>query len=97
MSSHITSDFEKIADYLIMINKGEVLLEGVKDEILEDFGLAKVAEKDLETIDKKDIKDLRDTGYGYEALIVNRDKYENLLVDKATLDDIIIGLSRGRK
>lgn len=97
MSSHITSDLEKIADYLIMIYQGEILLEGEKDHILDSFGMAKLSEDDLKKIDKKDIKGLRDTGYGYEALIVNKNKYGDFLIDKVTIDDILVNLTRGIK
>lgn len=39
ISSHITTDLESIADYLVMIHQGHLLLEGPKDELLETHHL----------------------------------------------------------
>ena len=41
MSSHITSDLEKIADRVTFIDKGKILLTGVKDELLDNHGVVK--------------------------------------------------------
>ena len=39
LSSHITGDLEKIADYIAFLHKGKVLLTGEKDALLETYGL----------------------------------------------------------
>lgn len=38
LSSHITGDLEKIADYITYLHRGQVILSGPKDEILERYG-----------------------------------------------------------
>ena len=35
MSSHITTDLEQIADEIVFINGGKIVLKGYKDELLE--------------------------------------------------------------
>lgn len=36
-STHITSDLEKIADYITYINEGKIVYSGTKDELLESY------------------------------------------------------------
>ena len=40
-STHITTDLEKIADYITFINKGKLVFSQTKDEIIENYGLVK--------------------------------------------------------
>ena len=41
LSTHITSDLEHIADYIIFINNGEIVLEKERNEILDNYGILK--------------------------------------------------------
>jgi ABC-2 type transport system ATP-binding protein len=50
MTSHITSDLDKIADSVTFIDKGKLLLTGYKDEILESHSLAKCSREDLKKL-----------------------------------------------
>ena len=52
MSSHITSDLEKIADCVTFIDKGKILLSGYKDEILDSHGVIKCTKDDFAKIDR---------------------------------------------
>ena len=54
MSSHITSDLEKIADCVTFIDKGKILLSGYKDDILDSHGVIKCTKADYKEIDKAD-------------------------------------------
>ena len=54
LSSHITEDLEKIADYITLIEKGNVILSENKDELLENYGVASFSKEDLKEIDVKD-------------------------------------------
>ena len=94
MSSHITSDLEKIADTVCLINKGRVLLTGCKDEILEKHGIIKCSRYEIEKIDPSDIISVRISSFGAEVLTMNRPdasyKYKNLLIDPASLDEVML-------
>ena len=41
ISSHITSDLEKVADYIVFIHKGKVIFEETKDNLIYDYGIMK--------------------------------------------------------
>lgn len=94
MSSHITSDLEKIADSVTFIDRGKILLSGYKDEILETHGILKCSKEDLADIAPEDIVSIRTNNYGAEVMVPDREaassKYSGLIMDPATLDDIML-------
>ncbi len=94
MSSHITSDLEKIADGVTFIDKGKLLISGYKDEILESHGILKCTKRDYGELDREDIISARLTEFGAEVLVSNKEqcrkKYSGLVLDSASLDEIMI-------
>ncbi len=94
-SSHITTDIEKCADYAVFIYKGKILLQGEKDEILENHILVKFG-KDLydETLAEEFIS-IKENKFGFEGLMNNKKRAYELFGDEAvyekiSLDDILI-------
>lgn len=94
MSSHITSDLEKIADSVTFIDKGKILLSGVKDEILENHGLLKCKREELSQLAPEDYISARISDFGAEAMVADRElcrkKYPGLLIEKTTLEEIML-------
>ncbi len=94
-SSHITTDIEKCADYVVFIYKGRIFLQGEKDEILESHVLVKFG-NDLYDADIADeFISLKKNKFGYEGLINDRKRAYELFGDEAvyekcTLDDILL-------
>ena len=99
MSSHITSDLEKVADYIAYIHRGEVVLSGARDAILDSYGRVGCTAAQLETIDPGDVLRTRKGAFGCEALVANRAafarKYPMLLVERTTLEDIMLFVGKG--
>ena len=69
MSSHITTDIEKVADSVTFIDKGKILLSGFKDDILNSHGVIKCSKSDFNEIEKSDFISARVTDFGAEVLI----------------------------
>ena len=94
MSSHITSDLEKIADSVTFIDKGKLLISGYKDDILESHGILKCDKSELSNIDPKDIVSIRMNNYGAEVMLSDRQsasyRYSGAIIDPASLDDIML-------
>lgn len=94
MSSHITSDLEKIADSVTFIDKGKLLLTGYKDDILQSHGVIKCTKADFKTIDKADYISARLNDFGTEVMVSDvlaaRKKYTQLNIDKTTLEEIML-------
>ena len=100
-SSHITSDIESIADYIIFIDKGKLVFDKEKDDILDDYGIVKCNNSDFKKLSKEEIISYRKNKYNYEVLVNDRKKVKknnsNLVVDKATLEDIMLLIVKGEK
>ena len=94
MSSHITSDLEKIADSVTYIDKGKILVSGYKDEILEKHGVIKCSKEELKSIDPRDIVSIRINDFGAEAMVYDKEtisyKYNGLLIDPTSLEEIML-------
>lgn len=94
MSSHITSDLEKIADMVTFIDRGHILLTGYKDELIEKHGILKCDKDKLSEIDLEDIVSIRTNNFGAEVMVADREsagyKYKGAVIDPASLDDIML-------
>lgn len=99
LSSHITSDIEKIADYVTFIHKGEILLSASKDELLESYGILRCHEEVLQTLDSENIAGYRKTQFSCDVLLKNKEKLRrelpSAIIDNATLEDIILYTVKG--
>lgn len=94
-STHITTDLEKIADYITFINKGKIVFSQSKDEILENYGIVKGGLNILDEDVRKEFIGIRETRVGFEALTDNMDKTRKrfgnqVLIERATLEDIMV-------
>ncbi|MBR1824892.1 MAG: ABC transporter ATP-binding protein [Ruminococcus sp.] len=94
MSSHITSDLEKIADSVTFIDKGKLLISGYKDEILENHGIIRCTKDDYKAIDPADIVSARVNDFNIDVMVANvaecQRKYSGAVIDRANLDDIMV-------
>lgn len=94
MSSHITSDLEKVADSVTFIDKGKLLLTGYKDDILENHGVIKCGKEDYREIAAEDIISARLTDFGAEVMVSGKAackrKYSGLVMDNTTLEEIMV-------
>lgn len=99
ISSHITSDLEKVADYVTYLHKGKVALTGAKDELLDTYGKLVCSRTDLEKVDPALLGGRRVSQFGCEALVKDRRtfarRYPGLTVEPASLEDIMIFTVKG--
>ncbi|WP_352405152.1 ABC transporter ATP-binding protein [Sporanaerobacter acetigenes] len=99
-STHITTDLEKIADYITFINKGSIVFSETKDEVLENYSVVKGGTDLLDRDTKKEFIGLKETNVGFEGLTNNKDEVkrlfgEQVLIERATLEDIMFYTVRG--
>ena len=100
-SSHITSDLDKIADYIIFLHDGEIVFQREKQELLDSSGILKCGQQVFEALPEQEILRYRKHDFGYEVL-VNRlnpvfRAHPEWVVDPASIEDIMLFLVRGRK
>ena len=101
ISSHITSDLEKVADYIAYLHEGRLLMCDEKDMLLEKYGRLVCTKADLEQVDRGYIVSTRKSQYSTEALIRHRDAfkrlYPRLAVEPVTLDELMVFVVKGEK
>lgn len=101
-STHITSDLDKIADYICFIEKGNIVFCDVKDEILNKYTIVKGG-RDLLTEENRGLFiSLRENEFGFQALCSDPSRIKSQLGDrviceKAGLDDIMLYTIRGNR
>lgn len=99
LSSHITSDLEKVADYVAFLHKGKLALSGAKDELLDTYGRLVCGRADLEAVDPALLAGTRTGQFRCEALVKDRRafarRYPHLTVDPVSLEDIMVLMVKG--
>ena len=101
LSTHITSDLEHIADKIIFINQGKVVLDQSRDDLLDNYGILKCDVDKFDTISKDHIIAYKKNKYDYEILIndINKikKKYKDFIIDKITLEELMVLMIKGEK
>ena len=101
VSSHISSDLEGLCDDIYMIDNGEVILHEDTDTLLGEYGIIKVSAEDYTTISKDHILYVKQESFGYRLLTDCRsfymDNYPGLIIEKGSIDDIILVIISGQK
>lgn len=101
-STHITSDLDKIADYITFINKGEILFTKTRDEIKENYVVVKGSNKILENNEqlKNGFISIKENAFGFEGLTNNvndirKNIKDKITIERPTLDEIMVYLVKG--
>lgn len=101
MSSHITTDLEKIADYITFVHDGKVILSEKKDDLIYNYGVLRCKSAQFELIDKEDIVSYRNQGHQIDVLISDKHsmskKYSDVVIDNISIEEIMLILVKGNK
>lgn len=101
ISSHISTDLEKVADYITFVHNGELVLSALKDELIYQYGIMKCREEDFKQLNPDDIIRYRKQPYETVVLVEDREaaahNYPNCIVERATLDDIMLLYVKGER
>lgn len=97
-STHIVSDLERVADALIFIDQGEIILQEDKDVLLDTHRIVKGDKDKLSEQTRTLFMDLRQTAYGFEGLTDDaeavRRQIPDALIERASIEDIFLGYTR---
>lgn len=101
-STHVTTDLEKIADYITFIHQGKVLFCKEKDAILEEYFLVKGDDSLLDEENQKAFIGLEKSRVGFQGLSNNREEIlfqfgDEVLLEQATLEDIMYFTNQSNK
>ncbi len=95
ISSHITSDLEKLCDYVTFLEDGKIRLSSEKDDLLERYRLVQIPSTRIVDVEPNAIKGRRDGQFQSEFLMRTEDIPSFGVVQRVTLEQIIIMLSVG--
>ena len=99
LSSHITSDIQKVAEYVVLIHQGRIIFEEPKDDLIYKYGILKCTRNTFASIDPQDYLIHRTGRASEECLVRNREaamrKYKDAVVDPASLEDILLFYVKG--
>ncbi|WP_035288860.1 ABC transporter ATP-binding protein [Clostridium sp. KNHs214] len=103
-STHITTDIEKISDYITFINNGEIIFSKEKDEILEKYALVKgtreIAKDIINGGNREQFIGIKENSFGFEGITMDKEgarrKYgDKIIIEKPSLEDIMLYTVRG--
>lgn len=95
ISSHITTDLEKICDYIVYIHNGRVIFNEEKDELLSKYAVYSVDEQQFKELDKAAIIKVLHREYGTDVLALKEKMPQDFDFKAVTLDDIMLFYSKG--
>ena len=98
-STHITSDIQKVADYVILIHNGKIIFEEKKDDLIYNYGIIRCKKSEFNTVSPDDYVCCRETNLSVECLIHDKvaakKRYKNLIIDNASIEDIMLFYIKG--
>ena len=99
ISSHISTDLEKICDDIYMIDNGKIVLHEETDTLLENYATLKLDESQFESMEKEYFLRKKKESYGYSILTDKRqfflENYPEVVMEKGSIDDIILMMTKG--
>lgn len=101
-SSHITTDLEKIADYITFINEGEIVFSKEKDSLLYNYFIFRCKASEFPKMNKKGIVAFRENG-GSVDVIWDKEKgdldgyQKDLVIEKPSIEEIMLIITKGGK
>ena len=101
MSSHITTDLEKVADYITFIHQGKIVFSKPKDELIYNYGILRCGAEDFHRLDPADILAWRKNDYQWDVLVEDKNKamsrYRSIVIDNTSIDDILLLYVKGEQ
>jgi len=101
LSSHITSDLEKVADYITFIHDGRIVFSETKDRLIYKYGLLRCTQAQFAEIEPQDMLAYRKHDYQIDVLVADKDaaakKYGNIVMDQVSIEEIMLMFVKGER
>ena len=101
LSSHITSDLEKVADYITFIHEGRIIFSEKKDVLKYNYGVMRCKQSQFEQINPADVLAYRKHDYQIDVLVADKrcasKKYPECIIDHTNIEEIMLMLVKGEK
>ena len=90
ISSHITSDLEKICDYIAFIKNGQIVFVENKDDLKEKYALIHCTKQQFESVDTAAVVGAKYTEYNVTALVLKEAVKDGFVAEKPSIEDIML-------
>ncbi|MCM1261325.1 MAG: ABC transporter ATP-binding protein [Butyrivibrio sp.] len=101
LSSHITSDLEKVADYITFIHDGKLIMTASKNDLVYNYAVMRCKESQFLALDHSDIIAYRKRDLWTDVLVADgksaQRKYQNAVIDHVSVDEIMLLLVKGER
>lgn len=101
LSSHITSDLEKIADYITFIHNGRLIMTASKNDLVYNYAVIRCRESQFHALESDDMIAYRKRDFQIDVLVSDgkkaQRKYKDVVVDHVSLDEIMLLLVKGER
>jgi len=101
LSSHITSDLEKVSDYITFIHDGEIVITENKDKLTDDYGIMRRTKAQFNNLNTTEMFAYRKHEHQVDVLVADRremaNKYGDIPIDRPSIEDVMLTLVRGEK
>lgn len=97
LSTHISSDLEKIADYIALFEDGKIEIFQDKDSLLDTYVVAHLSPKAFQSLDPSQIVRYMKKPYQIDVLMKKDGLQEKIVYDPIVLDDLLSMFSKGEK
>ena len=107
LSSHITEDIEKIADYVTYIVNGEIILTEEKENILSNWKKVNIKKDAVSKDIRKYLKGMEENYFGISGVTDSIDRLQEVInksntkdaikIENANLDNVLISLVKEGK
>lgn len=100
-STHITSDLDKIADMLILIDNGRIVFQEEKDTLLDSYRIVKGDMRKMDENIRKLFLRISESAYGFTGITQKASEVQqyipNIIIERPTIEDIMLGNIEGGK
>lgn len=101
LSSHITSDLEKVADYITFIHNGRLITTVSKNDLIWHYAVMRCKESQFLALDPDDILAYRKRDYQIDVLVADGEKakrkYKDIVTDHVSIDEMMLLFIKGEQ
>lgn len=101
LSSHITSDLEKVADYITFIHNGRLITTVSKNDLVYHYAVLRCKESQFLALDPGDILAFRKRDFQIDVLVADgkeaQRKYKDIVIDHVSIDEIMLLFVKGKQ
>src|SRR5699024_12563584 len=100
LSTLITTDLDRIADYIIFIHEGEIVFQKSMEEIREQFHIVKGKNELLDSDIRSLFIGIQETAANFTALYEGntslfQDFNDEIIIERAALEDVMYFMAKG--